>query len=397
LSGFANLDVTLAVENAGYESVCVTTGELIKPVALAAGLEDNGEYITVYGVVLTTAPFSKYEAHNLQEPVLNPKKSLADNLRELLLNENSHNFAAAEAKRFDKLADKLKEIKGGEHLLLSKDKNTIHIPYDPVVSSVERRINKPSDYLKSAHSVIIFGLPFPDMVTKMAMKPPAYAVGPYVFATYQTMFELEYSGLKLCKYLQDLGYEAVMTHDLTGIGGDVGSPRGLLYDAVSNSLEAVEAGIGVLTKNGVCYTSQHGFNQRFMAVITDAPIGEFLYESPVNYMKADRLLPVCEECDKCISVCPAKALEADKAVDIELNGRPYRWIPSDAGRCEWSKKHALCAEDGIKYTGSLTNTPVPADITEESLDSALRNVDSVFKARPTIAERCITECPLVNK
>lgn len=103
----------------------------------------------------------------------------------------------------------------------------------------------------------------------------------------------------------------------------------------------------------------------------------------------------CINCGACVQACPARALSLENSVKITLGGRTYKWIPTDAARCEWSKRHALCAEDGIKYTGSKTDVQPPDEITAESLDAALRTTDHTLKARPTIAERCIIDCPLI--
>ena len=143
--------------------------------------------------------------------------------------------------------------------------------------------------------------------------------------------------------------------------------------------------------NGVCYTAEHGFNQRFMAVITDAPLDTLAKAKEVS----DTVVSACEDCGKCSEACPARALSLENSVKITLGGRTYKWIPTDAARCEWSKRHALCAEDGIKYTGSKTDVQPPDEITAESLDTALRTTDPTRKARPTIAERGINDFPRI--
>jgi len=80
----------------------------------------------------------------------------------------------------------------------------------------------------------------------------------------------------------------------------------------------------------------------------------------------------CENCDSCIKACPANALRAEKMTYIELCGKKYKWIPTDAKACDWSKRYALCGEEGHKYTGSNTNIEVPDEITEDNLADAKR-------------------------
>lgn len=407
-TGFANLDIARMLENAGFEALNSISGQesyakaagfdsIIKSQYGCRGNDDHdktGEacpgYRTFYGVVLTSAAFKRTVFTGLQEPVDNLRLSLTENLSEQIRAEGSDIYAVVPAARMAALAEKLESVKGGEKLLLARDKNQIFKEYLPEVHEVQRRIYKPSDYLKGAQNVIIFALHFPRKVSEMALQPPAYAVGPYAFATYQTCFELAFSAFRICKYLQGKGYNAVMSMDLTGVGGDVGSPRGLLNDAFCNSLEAVEAGLGELAANGVCHTGRHGMNQRFMAIVTDAPLDEYISVEKPGSSAAD----YCADCRKCIEACPANALQPENGVEIKLCGRNYKWFPASSARCEWAKKYGLCGEEGSKYTGSTTEAPLPDVIDPEKLAAALKTSDRVLKFRPTTAERCIMDCPL---
>ena len=65
--------------------------------------------------------------------------------------------------------------------------------------------------------------------------------------------------------------------------------------------------------------------------------------------------------------------------------------------CDWSKKYALCGEEGHKYTGSNTNIEVPEQITEENLADAMKKADRILSYRPTTVHRCVIECPLVHR
>ena len=82
---------------------------------------------------------------------------------------------------------------------------------------------------------------------------------------------------------------------------------------------------------------------------------------------------------------------------IELCGKVYKWIPTDGKACDWSKKYALCGEEGHKYTGSDSDFEVPEHITEENLSDAMKKADRILSYRPTTVHRCVIECPLVQK
>ena len=116
-------------------------------------------------------------------------------------------------------------------------------------------------------------------------------------------------------------------------------------------------------------------------------------------MKAKKSLEgvTCEGCGRCIEACPANALRISNMTEILLNGKNYKWIPTDGAACDWSKKYALCGEEGHKYTGSDSDFEVPSKITEENLADAMKKADRILSYRPTTVHRCIIECPLVQR
>ena len=125
--------------------------------------------------------------------------------------------------------------------------------------------------------------------------------------------------------------------------------------------------------------------------LADAPLEETLKAKSVSDSIA------CEDCDVCIKACPANALRSANMTEITLNGKNYRWIPADGKACDWSKKYALCGEEGHKYTGSDSNFKVPDEITEENLTDAMKKADRILSYRPTTVHRCVIECPLVQR
>ena len=389
-SGFARLDASRIIDDYGYKTL--NSPEVDADAYLAAaGIEKKEDEVTVTEVLLCTAPFARYEYYDLNAPVEHQKKSLTENLCALMDREGSDLYAVVPAARMDALSKKLIPVKGGEAIIDMISKTPRFHIFEPQSRTLARKIQKPAELLEGAQNVIMMGMHYPEIVQKMTIKPPAFAVGPYMYSKYETTFELAYSSFKVIKYLQGKGYRAVATYNLTGIGGDMGTPRGALPDAFCNQLEAVEAGLGQLTVNGMCYTEEHGFSQDFIAIVTDAPLDEI-----VRAKGATGKTP-CEGCDKCVKACPAKALRAEKKVNISLNGTTYAWIPTDGKACDWSKKYALCGEEGHKYTGSDSNFPVPEEITEENLADAMGKADRILSYRPTTVHRCVIECPLTQR
>lgn len=390
-SGFARLDAARIIDDYGYRTLNSPEVD-IDAYLRAAGIEKKEDEIILTEVLLVNAPFSSRAYLGLNEPVENVKRTMTENLCSLMESEGSDIYAIVPKERMDALADKLKPIKAGEKMIDMASKTPRFHVFEPNAKSFTRKIYKTDDHLDGAKNVIILAINYPEIVQKMTIKPPAYAVGPYMYSKYETTFELAYASFAVIKYLEGKGYRAVATYNLTGIGGDMGTPRGALPDAFCNQLEAVEAGLGELTLNGMCYTHEHGFSQDFIAIVTDAPLDE------VKKAKGDTgACAKCDGCDACVKACPAKALNAGKAVRIELCGKNYKWIPTDGLACDWSKKYALCGEEGHKYTGSNTNVAPPEKITEEALADAMKNADRILSYRPTTVHRCVIECPLVNR
>lgn len=389
-SGFARLDASRIIDSYGYKTL--NSPEVDADAYLkAAGITLSEDEVTVTEILLTNAPFRRYEYYDLNEPIEHQKLSMTENLCRLIESEGSDLYAILPAERFDRLSDKLIPIKGGEAIIDMISKTPRFHVFEPEAKSYTRKIYKTEDHLTGAKTVILMGIHYPEIVQKMTIKPPAFAVGPYMYSKYETTFELAYSSFKIEKYLQGKGYSAVATYNLTGIGGDMGTPRGALPDAFCNQLEAVEAGLGSLTVNGMCYTEEHGFSQDFIAIVTDAPLEEIVHAKGAAHMSC------CENCDICVKACPANALRAANMKCIELNGTEYKWIPTDGKACDWSKKYALCGEEGHKYTGSDTNEAVPENITEENLAEAMKRADRILSYRPTTVHRCIIECPLTQR
>lgn len=389
-SGFARLDAARIIDDYGYKTL--NSPEVDKAAYLkAAGIQKQDDEVTVTEILLTNAPFASCEYYDLNEPIEHQKRSLTQNLCDLMESEGSDLYAVVPAERMDALSKKLIPIKGGEALIDMASKTPRFHLFEPNSKSYARRIYKTKDHLDGAKNVILMGMHYPEIVQKMTIKPPAFAVGPYMYSKYETTFELAYSSFKVIKYLQGKGYKAIATYNLTGIGGDMGTPRGELPDAFCNQLEAVEAGLGQLTVNGMCYTAEHGFSQDFIAIVTDAPLDEVVKARGAEHTAC------CENCDACVRACPANALRAEKMVRITLNGIDYKWIPTDGKACDWSKRYALCGEEGHKYTGSDTNFDVPKEITEENLADAMKKADRILSYRPTTVHRCVIECPLVQR
>lgn len=390
---FAAYDIARELEKLGYSSVMKTDIDSEKLAGLCGFSGSTGEagICRKYQVVLTSAEFPESSTVVTEEKVEYNREELTENIRMTALESGADLVGIAPAARINSVLSQMKMVKGNEELFIVSDKNPPFHKYDPVIKRRKRVLYAPDDYIKGAKSVLVLGLHFPQAVVERAGQPPAEAVGPYVFAQYEGLRLLGNIAFSVIKRLNSLGYKAVYSYDMLGLGSQIGSPRGLQYDNTCNSIEAVAAGIGELSYNGLVNTGEYGTNQRFIAIITDAE----LCVSEVNF--TGQTQAQCRNCLKCIEACPVKALSKEKIVSINIDGKHCDYLPVETNRCDWSSKYALCGEDGFKYIGSQMNELPPEEINEEVLADTLSRKDPVQKYRPVTAECCIINCPLANR
>lgn len=384
---FTELDTCRELERLGYSALPKTymKHDEVRVLCDLAPKYPN-EHITT-ALVLTSAPVADAAYKNLCDT--QPEGDLTEQLREIACKKGADLIGVASASRMDDLAAQVRAVRKDEVLFDARDTNHLFAPYVPEVKAVKREIRGATDLLPGAKSVMMLGIHFPETACERMGKPPAEAVGPYVFTQYEVNRLVGHLGFALVHALNSMGYQAFYTHNLTGAGSVVGSPRGPFADAACNTLEAAAAGIGRMTRNGTLATEKYGINQRFIAVVTDAP----LEESKV----LGGLSAACEGCDICIKACPSCALDSTKTQTLTIDGVEISYLPVEQNRCDWVTRYALSNEDGNVFCGSRTNIPCPDVIDEKTLADALSQHDWVFKFRPVIGESCIVKCPLVEQ
>lgn len=380
---FTELDICRELERLGYTALPKTTMDH-EPFRKICGVNNTENTFVRTSLVLTSAPFIDKAATDLSS--ISPGKNLKEQIKKLAAEKGADLFGVASAETIDGIVAQIRNIRKGETQFTVEDKNTRMMPFDPVVTESPREFTNTTDYVSDAKSVIVLGIHYPDTPATRVGQPPAESVGPYVFTQYEVNRLTGHLAYSICRSLNALGYEAVYSHNLTGAGSTVGSPRGQFNDASCNALEAVAAGIGRMTLNGSVATEEYGIHQRFVAIVTNADL------------EADEvqegLASACAGCEKCLTACPTGALKKQRLTELEIAGKKVTYLPVDAQRCDWATKFALVAEEGNMYTGNFTDIPCPEIITADILDKALRQQDPVFKFRPVTGEKCIVSCPL---
>jgi epoxyqueuosine reductase QueG len=257
------------------------------------------------------------------------------------------------------------------------------------VAPVDRLVRVPGvmpakDILPGSTCVIVLAVHYPDAAVERAMETPAEAVGPYTFAQWESLRLLGFTAVDLCRRLERRGFAAVTDLDLFRTGGLVATPRGLVPDNWANAPVAVAAGLGELGLNGLCLTPEFGPRQRFISILTDAPV-----TPSAMYAGA----PLCDECGLCIERCYVSALSPTHREVIDIGGREFRVAMRDLPRCDWSKRHALVGAAGPEYLGSTTDIPPPEEVTAAALDEAAARRDPIQDRHwRGVVEACLREC-----
>lgn len=242
----------------------------------------------------------------------------------------------------------------------------------------------PSNYLKEAASIIVFGIHYPSASLERAALPPAEGLGSYAYCQYETLNQLRYLLFDSTTWLQDRGFQAVPTLDLSNVASFVANPRGPQLDATANAIAALAAGLGHIGRHGAVITPEYGVAQRFAAIITDAP----LEPDPI----CDGEDP-CEGCTSCLAACPMKALGPGNEKMVELEGRQLRIAVPERFKCDWSKRYALIGDEGPAMMGCKTQIlPPEGEIGIEDIARALEKKDPIQKWFVCIAESCLATC-----
>jgi len=159
--------------------------------------------------------------------------------------------------------------------------------------------------------------------------------------------------------------------------------RGPQFDCRSNKYAAVAAGLGEIGWHGIVLTPEYGVRQRFICIITNAPLQvNPLCQGP----------PLCKKCFQCVEACPVNALDKSESITFKIENKIFKFGKCDLLRCDWAKRYALVSEEGPKYMVSETNIKPPQQITPQVLSEALKQVDPIQKHHLNIVDMCLKRC-----
>ncbi|NQU40974.1 MAG: 4Fe-4S binding protein [Lentisphaerae bacterium] len=290
------------------------------------------------------------------------------------------------AGRLQAIAEQIRPMFEDELILSARETGKRWITSSADVTEQARQFFGPSDYLDAAKSVIVLGIRMPAQSVEATITSPAEAIGPYAFSTYQSRRQLRLAALGLIKRLKGWGVNCAATYDLCGTGSFAANPRGPQPNAFTNRFAAVAAGLGTLTKGGFVRNPQFGANMRYLAIVVDAELGEDALGDLAG-LRAE-----CDAgCERCVTHCTVDAFK--DAVSIDVGGTTLAFNPIEQVRCDWALRYGLVPEEGVRYTGSKSDAPIPETVTAEALAEGMKLQDTILKVRPCVAEQCMLACP----
>ena len=206
---------------------------------------------------------------------------------------------------------------------------------------------RPTDYMPHAMSVVVCAVKIPDAVIEVAghYEEPGKTLGPYMWYGYAILnWDLSSAARRLVRFLEAKGFKGLPF-----------PPTGFLYKYgtradFSHRHAAVAAGLGEFGFSGLLLTPEFGPRQRFVSIITDAPLKESpMYNGP-KLCRPD----ICEYA--CLKACPTTAMSGK--VSLSIDDKTFEYAKLHTVKCRWP-----FPEKGFRRT----KVSMPADPTDEEL------------------------------
>lgn len=276
----------------------------------------------------------------------------------------------------EKLAEGLEKIVSFRSKSVPKldldNSGMVHGPVVPkVISQGQQELVSPLTLFPEMKRALVIGMHLPKPHLAYAQEGLGEAVGPYAFGTYQVWRELAMVALRVVHVLHAAGYKAIVTADPYQASRTVSTPRGRYPDATSSALAAHLAGLCDLGWHGAGLTEKWGAAQRFLTILTDAPLEETNQQPP----------QICDGCSQCTEACPTGALCRSRSA-----------VQKDQLRCSWASKYGLVGIEGMQFLGENIRLEPPEEINEEVLGAAMKKRDPIQKHHTCTVEQCLKAC-----
>ncbi|MGQ9632213.1 MAG: hypothetical protein ACUVXI_18150 [bacterium] len=186
--------------------------------------------------------------------------------------------------------------------------------------------HSPQGILPVAESVVVCGIHTPDACIELGAEEDPRKPGP-ALGELDASSHLQFLAFRLAKYLQEQGWSAIPISQsgYWSYRPREGAPRGWISD-MSHYYAAVAAGLGEIGLHNLCITPEFGTRQRFVSIVTDAPL------KPDPMYEGESL---CDKCLLCAKYCPTESFDKEVCGEctVEIGGKEFNFPNRNLWRC----------------------------------------------------------------
>ncbi|MBT7163735.1 MAG: hypothetical protein HN904_13225 [Victivallales bacterium] len=229
------------------------------------------------------------------------------------------------------------------------------------VGNIERWENcpplmSPAGIMPEAKSVLVCALHHTDGMIEMGGEYNAHEQGSY---SYQMLmnYHLNTISYTMAKWLEDHGWRAVpITASNIWRYREYKDLEATFAPDMSHIYAGVAAGLTELGWNGLSMSPEYGPRNRFVSIITDAPL------VPTPLLPGNTL---CDRCDMCVKHCPTMAFEKEVKgeVALEIEGNQYTRCDKNLWRCAWAE-----------HFGLSIDADIPEEVNEDSILTSVAEI-----------------------
>lgn len=200
------------------------------------------------------------------------------------------------------------------------------------IAPIERFEGAPEEYhpqsllpdTKSVISIairILRGVQIPQKALKQNYQYQVFGYG------WLSHIRLNWIAFEVARYLEDHGYWTLPFPSFceTQFGPKQPGWAKRVKPSISNRHVAVAAGIAKFGWNNLAMTREFGTRQRFVSVMTTAPL------EPDPLIEEE----LCDKCMICVNACPAKAIAKDESTKFTLAGTNVEMAVINKPKCSW--------------------------------------------------------------
>jgi epoxyqueuosine reductase QueG len=243
------------------------------------------------------------------------------------------------------------------------------------VGNIERWENcpplmSPAGIMPEGKSVLVCALHHTDGMIEIGGEYNAHEQGTY---SYQMLmnYHLNVISYTMSKWFEDHGWRAVpITASNIWRYREYKDLDATFAPDMSHIYAGVAAGLSELGWSGLSMTPEYGARNRFVSIITDAPL------VPTPLLPGNTL---CDRCNMCVKHCPTMAFEKEVKgeVALEIEGNTYTRCDKNLWRCAWAEHFGLS---------------IDADIPEEVNEQSILDSVEAFGLRGGTMGSCLKYC-----